>query len=336
MPPVTIKEIALKAGLARSTVSEILSGKNNYCSEENRQKVKKIAAEMGYRPNIGFKIMTNRDSGTYSIIFSQERTYYTESNQTLASQLLREIESRQGSTYTAIFDNNADNNMERIRELVSRGSRKFIFLGYPVGIEKIYEFLRQEKCCYTSFNGYSDHGSRLCVMVDYTAVFREYFQYFRKHAMPFKVLSSPSFFAKVATPLCREFDLDPNNLLIPTRSLEHVAADCSDIYFNMALEKSGEFIRSNRDIHGWICASDIEALAVVNKLKEYHLPVEAEFGPLVCGFGNTSAARYSVQPIVTADLQLRKVSSSLLAGLKAADDQIIYYKPDIIFGKNSQ
>ena len=330
MPPVTIKEIARRAGLARSTVSEILSGKNNYCSEENRKKVRKIADELGYRPNIGFRIMTNRDTATYSIIFSQERTYHTESDQQLAFRLLRKIEALSGNAYTKIFDDNAAANLERTRELLSRGCRHFIFLGYPVGQKDVLQLLRQENCHYSSFNGFYGEGCGQCLRVDYSGAFREYFKYFLNRQQKFKLLQSLPFFNKTCLPLCEEFNIDPADILLEIPSLEHVAADCSAEYHRIIHCRVTDFISQNQDPHGWICGSDIEALGAVSVLLQAGLPVADEYGPLICGFGNTAAARFSPIPRVTTELNLDKVVAFLMDGLGNSADMVVCHKPEMV------
>lgn len=52
--PVTLKDIAAKAGVSITTVSRILNGSENAIPirEETRQRVFSIAAELGYRPNL--------------------------------------------------------------------------------------------------------------------------------------------------------------------------------------------------------------------------------------------------------------------------------------------
>ena len=67
---VTLKHVAAAANLAVPTVSQILNGRRNYCSEEQIARVRKLAAEMGYQPNIGYKIMVGEKTRTVAILFS--------------------------------------------------------------------------------------------------------------------------------------------------------------------------------------------------------------------------------------------------------------------------
>lgn len=58
---ITIKDVAKRAGVSVSTVSRAL---NNYCdiSTETRENIKRIAEEMGYKPNIAAKSLSSSKS----------------------------------------------------------------------------------------------------------------------------------------------------------------------------------------------------------------------------------------------------------------------------------
>jgi len=58
----TIKDIARAANVSHPTVSRILSGSQAKHSEKTKQRVQKIAAQMGYTPNSAARMMRNRES----------------------------------------------------------------------------------------------------------------------------------------------------------------------------------------------------------------------------------------------------------------------------------
>ncbi|WP_313509666.1 LacI family DNA-binding transcriptional regulator [Enterococcus sp.] len=62
----TIKDIAEKAGVAKSTVSRYLN--NGYISEEKRKKIDQIIAETGYRPNTLARSLKAQDSKLLGVI----------------------------------------------------------------------------------------------------------------------------------------------------------------------------------------------------------------------------------------------------------------------------
>ena len=58
---VTIKDITQETGLARTTVAEILRGKEGY-SEQSRKRVMEVAQRLGYQPNYLSKALSGGPS----------------------------------------------------------------------------------------------------------------------------------------------------------------------------------------------------------------------------------------------------------------------------------
>ena len=65
---VTIKDIAKQAGVSVSTTSRALND-NPRISAETRERVKKIAAELGYQPNYTARNLTRGESNMVGLIF---------------------------------------------------------------------------------------------------------------------------------------------------------------------------------------------------------------------------------------------------------------------------
>ena len=60
---VTLKQIADRAGVSRPAVSAVLNNARGRMavSEETRQHIKKIAAKMGYVPNLSAQMLSGKD-----------------------------------------------------------------------------------------------------------------------------------------------------------------------------------------------------------------------------------------------------------------------------------
>lgn len=63
----TIKEIAQKAGVSPSTVSRILRGKGRV-SQETRERVLRVARELGYTPNVSARALVTGRTGTIGFL----------------------------------------------------------------------------------------------------------------------------------------------------------------------------------------------------------------------------------------------------------------------------
>ncbi len=70
---VTLQQIARKANVGVSTVSEILSRKSNLYNPKTREKVLRIAQELGYRPNTYAMSIAKRKFGAIALLLSTER-----------------------------------------------------------------------------------------------------------------------------------------------------------------------------------------------------------------------------------------------------------------------
>ncbi len=71
---VTIKEIAKAAGVSCQTVSAILGKKAHLYRPETQEKIRALAAELGYRRNMAASAMTRGDYGTIGLLSSTKPT----------------------------------------------------------------------------------------------------------------------------------------------------------------------------------------------------------------------------------------------------------------------
>lgn len=67
----TIKDIALQAGVSKSTVSRVISGKG-YASEESRERVLKAIKEMQYKPNGVARAMVSQRTHNIGVIIYRQ------------------------------------------------------------------------------------------------------------------------------------------------------------------------------------------------------------------------------------------------------------------------
>ena len=68
---VTLRDIAAAVNLSPAAVSQILNNKEiNYCSEATKERVRQAARDLGYRRNIGYKLMHHQSTGTVGIMIA--------------------------------------------------------------------------------------------------------------------------------------------------------------------------------------------------------------------------------------------------------------------------
>ncbi|WP_434810752.1 LacI family DNA-binding transcriptional regulator [Microbacterium sp. bgisy189] len=67
--PVTMKDVAIKAGVSRSAVSFVLNDRRSVgLSDDTRDRVLAAAAELGYRPNAGARALAKKTSDWYGLV----------------------------------------------------------------------------------------------------------------------------------------------------------------------------------------------------------------------------------------------------------------------------
>ncbi|MFA7230808.1 MAG: LacI family DNA-binding transcriptional regulator [Victivallaceae bacterium] len=129
-----LSDIAEKAGLSIATISQILNNKScNYSSEETRQRVRMIAKKLGYRTNFGYRLMQGQQTHTVAIMIAENRSKSEEYYNELILRLMNKFDQLDYSVYFRTFTYSAEANLEKVRELISRGVEHFVLLGDPVG-----------------------------------------------------------------------------------------------------------------------------------------------------------------------------------------------------------
>lgn len=70
MKRITIKDVAERAGVSTSTVSQYLNGRYNYMGEETKLRIEKAVTDLEYRPNFMARNLKSRSTKTIGIIVS--------------------------------------------------------------------------------------------------------------------------------------------------------------------------------------------------------------------------------------------------------------------------
>lgn len=73
---VTIKDIAKRAGVAHSTVSLVMNDRE-HVSPKLRERILKIANEMGYMPNMVARSLISKKSSTVGVVFPENPHFFT-------------------------------------------------------------------------------------------------------------------------------------------------------------------------------------------------------------------------------------------------------------------
>lgn len=171
----TISDISKATGLARTTVAEVLRGKEGY-RESTRRHVLTVADELGYQPNYLSKALAGGPSMTIGIIVPTI-------SRPLTTQRLWEIETRAREhgylTYVAGWGDDPFQQMARyLKDFLRRRVDGLIIHSdgrLPLGVE---ELLQNGGVPYVFFEG-SPPGAQACVKVDRTQAMSELAAYLK-------------------------------------------------------------------------------------------------------------------------------------------------------------
>lgn len=138
---VTISDVAKRAGVSKSTVSQYLNGRFSFMSEETQQKIKLTIEELNYVPNEIARSLTHKKSNTVGIIVSNISSQFT-------IDLVRGVERELEQQNIQLLLCNTDNDPARERQyLISLSARQVdgvILFPNSENIE-IYEELYKSK-----------------------------------------------------------------------------------------------------------------------------------------------------------------------------------------------
>lgn len=115
---VTLKEIAREVGLSPSSVSLVLNNRPCRISEENRRRIKEIAAREHYVPNQIARSLVMRESRTLGLVVPNIESRFFSS---IAGSLERRCREAGYALFITSSGAQAGDDLELLRQLVTRG-----------------------------------------------------------------------------------------------------------------------------------------------------------------------------------------------------------------------
>ena len=322
----SLKDIAEKTGLSVPSISQILNDKPcNFSSEATRKLVKDTAAELGYIPNFGYKVMLGEKTKTVSIIISQQRLKEEEHIQELILMLMDDFEARGYTSYISTFPLAPAENIEKTNSLISRGVEHFVFLGSPMGHVEIEETLRKNEKTYIGFNSIFSRNidSDSCFGVE--ALIKHFLKTGRKNI---KLLMEPCGMRIQA--LKNIFPEIPEKEILKKYVIQNKVPDFSLWNFRESCFKSGydataRALKIDKTIDGILYLSDYFALGGAKYLLEKGYEISRDIS--IAGFNYTDTVRYSPFPISSVEHDTKTLSSKLSANVSGWKDHSETVKP---------
>ena len=308
---VTLKDIADHCDLAATTVSRILRGKSTYCSAAKIEMVKRIAREWDYRPNVGYNIMTGRDTNIAAVIFSQSRITQDDCCHNFYMQLAAALDERHFASYTAIMDGDLKSQLCKIRDLDERGCRNYIFIGSPAHYEEIFAYLERMKRSYVGYN--CPHVPRF-LMLDQTGMLMKFKDIASAcGAVNYRFVSSLRNFESNILPRIpvKNREIFRRNLWeVPPTGL--ISGDSREWYFNSGKEIMRQVLTEAPEVDALAFPSDFHVFGANAVLRE-----NGKSGKIrLFGMGNAAASKFVQIPFTTAAFDVGKGVEKLLEQLE--------------------
>jgi LacI family transcriptional regulator, kdg operon repressor len=112
MKKVTMLDVAVKAGVSKSTVSQYINNRYEFMAESTRIRIQEAIRELGYIPNFVAKSLKQKKSSTIGVIVANIL-------HTFSTEIIRAIGDACETSHFHMFVCNADDNPEKEREYIN-------------------------------------------------------------------------------------------------------------------------------------------------------------------------------------------------------------------------
>src|SRR5699024_10710326 len=106
MKKITMQDVANKAGVSKSTVSQFINNRYEYMAEETKIRIDDAVKELGYIPNFIAKSLKQKKTSTIGVIVANIL-------HTFSNEIIRAIEDVCEVNQVHMFVCNADDNPEK-------------------------------------------------------------------------------------------------------------------------------------------------------------------------------------------------------------------------------
>ncbi|NLZ60292.1 MAG: LacI family transcriptional regulator [Lentisphaerae bacterium] len=328
---ISLKELAFRAGLSQSTVSQILNRRpNDFSSESTRRRVFALAKKLGYRQSFGHKVLRGDKTHTVAILLGMHRLSLEEHIQELLLLLLDKFESCGYASYLVTLSSVADDNLARVRDLLSRGVDYFILIGSPYGESEVEaEVLRCEK----RIVGYNTNlGHNLTHNIAEAS--RRVLSFFLEQGCSnFKILLSSANSERMQGLFQLFPDRSPEELIEKHFVQLGDFGDIDDIDFfaQVGYEKTKQIMLADRKTQALFYLSDYFALGGVKYLHENGYKIGRDI--LLAGYNNIHAVRNHILPISSVRHNTEEMARIIVEGASKTNSQTTPVQAKVVLRK---
>ena len=311
---ITLKQIADHCGLAATTVSRILRDKSTYCSAAKIEMVKRIAEEWNYTPNIGYNIMSGRNTNIAAIIFSQPRGTEDDQSNRLYMHLMRLLDDKGFASYTAVMDYGQDSQLRKIRALDERGCRYYFFVGTPMNYEYLFAFLERMKRKYIGFDSLQSPRS---IVPDRAGAYINYYNTVRSAGLKnIRIAVTEHYFEENIIPRLPDDErADFRQYLLPVPPVHYADNNSQSHYFELGRKITCRALNEVPELDALAFTTDYHVFGAAEELKKRGL-----YGKIkLFGMRDASASQFAGIDFTTTAFDVRYGAEQMLEHINYDD-----------------
>lgn len=296
---VTLRHLASVCNLSVSTVSQILNNRDTYSTEKTKEFVRQTARELGYRPNIGYKLMHGISTKTAAIVLSYSDMMGSEYIQKIVLSLIDRLNEKGYFAYTVKMPGSWPERKRAIERVMERGAEFLVALWKPCEWEDLERIAKTIPV--VVIGGRNAPGSIATVDLDVVYGVSRMLEHFREAGCrKIRMVSTPSDPDRLAA-FSRFMGL-PEERLAPYMSLipeDEKMLRHNEQYPEFAVEvgycKTRELLERDPETDAIFYFTDLYALGGAKYLIESGRVIGRNVR--IAGYNNTSAARCCPYPI---------------------------------------
>lgn len=293
---ITIKDVAIEAKVAPSTVSRVINGKDQL-APETKEKVMRAIEKLDYRPNAIARSLVNKKRNMLGVVMPSEAQDFL-SHQFFLEAMKGMSNFAQEKKYyiTYAFSKNEMSEEKYVKELCESSMVDGIFLLRAKEEDKIIEYLKKIDFPFVVIGRPENTEDILWVDNDnFKASYTISEKIINKGAKKISFLGARPHW-NVTKDRFNGFKIacQINGISI-----------CEDLIFygndfseNIGYELTEKLLRKEKDIQAIITTDDLLAIGVLKKLKEENLN-----NIIVTGFNNIPLAPYQDPPLASVDIR---------------------------------
>ncbi len=309
---VTIYEIAERAGVSSSTVARILRGdvkESHRRSAETAQRIRRLATEMGYRPNLRARAFSRGRTGGIGLLYTDDAWIFEGMNTAVVNSLVRSL---QRAGYHLVFAPIDDSGAWEEIVLGGQIDGGVVFQTLP---SEVGAALRKRQLPLVLLGDDSDPTLSQVVVDDVAGAYAA-----TKYLIGLGHERVLLFVHETVKPHCSIQDRLSGYLAamaevgLEGRAYLHAAAE----------EVIDVVVRGDDRPTAVICYSDLEATLIVHAMWQYGVAIPSDLS--VLGFNDLFATRYMTPPLTTVGFDAAKIgelgAQLVLREIEATDEEL--------------